>query len=84
MTTIEMKCGKYERVCTLRLKTALFTSLSSRAKMMGSGHPQTSPYILSSRVLRMIRQAKKPLKKFSKCRYQGSAQELAQNPLTKL
>ena len=41
-TTIDRKCGRYETVCTNRLRYRLRTSLSSSASTIGSGKQNSS------------------------------------------
>lgn len=47
-TTTEIKCGKYVMVCTVFLNMAFFTSLSSKARIIGAGNANNRLYKLIS------------------------------------
>ena len=46
ITTSDIKCGRYEIVCTVRLKVVFFTSFKNSAKIIGSGKLHTSEDML--------------------------------------
>ncbi|MNN90607.1 hypothetical protein D3C81_2085830 [compost metagenome] len=53
--THEIKCGRYETVCTKRLKNPCLASFSISANMIGAGNPNSSVSKLVASVFRMIR-----------------------------
>ncbi|MNP46496.1 hypothetical protein D3C76_1404970 [compost metagenome] len=56
ITTSEIKYGIYETVWTTRLKAWFFTSLISKARMIGAGNIKIREYTLITIVLIRIRQ----------------------------
>lgn len=57
MITVEIKCGKYDMVCTTFLNGWFCTSFSKSASTMGAGKEKMKLYKLKNSVLRMMRQA---------------------------